>query len=407
MKKYILLVSLFFLIFSCGEEIPEYAEIINVDINTQKVSYKKVKLKGVVSLENFESERFKYLSFAKISLFLPPGTQIDENTATIKEINDVTYQEKGVSPNIRYTIQDNTLIPYTLNDQILVTLHYNLRNAFDFFKSLGLNPESGANGKPYGQIKVFYRLKFEIPNENNLKDTIKDNAMYYPLLNSLAFFEQKQLKHLALVVNPMVVTHEFAHSIFAYLAEGILDENTVFMDLVPKNCDDIHQDFYKSAMNEGFSDYWAAVKEGSTDLFYLSVTKHEIQADKDPVFDRSLENNKILTSNMLVTSRDEEKCQNETKEKSYYWAGTVWASSLWEIRKTLGIENFDKLVLKSYLCLYSEFNLNKSNITPALPGNCLVKTLKENNLSSEKINKVCSVLKKRFSIIQGEFNECN
>jgi len=388
MKYFIFLLALT-LFYSCGEDIPKYEEVLTVDINTKKVSYKKVELKGITSLSEFESERFRFLSKARIGMYLEAGDELDETTATVKELNDVTYKDAGVSPNIRYTIEDDTLIPYTLEDSILLTLQYNLRQAIDFFISNGLNMDTGANGPAYGQIRVFYELKFEMPNQSNEKEDMKDNAMYYPLLNCLAFLKQDKLKHLALVSNPMVITHEFAHSIFAYVAQGVLRDDDIFYDTLAQNCSDVHNDFYKSAMNEGFSDYWASRKTGSADLFYLSITKYEIGVDKTVIADRSLDNNRQLTSDMLVTSQDPSYCQSEPNTKSYYWAGTIWASSMWEAYNESNIENFDKYLLKSYACLHQVFSDKMNRITMATPGNCFVKTLKqENEVTQEQINKI-------------------
>lgn len=407
-RQYFIFLLLFTLFYSCGEDIPKYEEVLTVDINTKKVSYKKVEVKGITSLSEFESERFKFLSKARIGMYLEAGDKLDETTATVKELNDVTYKDKGVSPNIRYTVKDDTIIPYTLEDSILLTLQYNLRQAIDFFISNGLNMDKGANALAYGQIKIFYELKFETANQSKEKDVMKDNAMYYPLLNSLAFLKQDKLKHLALVSNPMVITHEFAHSIFAYIAQGVLKDDDVFYETLARNCNEVHSDFYKSAMNEGFSDYWASRKTGSADLFYLSITKHEIGVDETVIADRSLENNRQLTTSMLVTNQMPDYCQSETEGKSYYWAGTIWASSMWEAQKSTNIENFDKYLLKSYACLHEVFSDRMNDITMATPGNCFVKTLKqETDVTQTQINQVCSILKRRFSLIKGEFNECN
>jgi len=406
--KYFIFILVLIIFNSCGEEIPKYVEVLDVDINTKKVSYKKKEVKGIISLSEFESERFQFLSRAKVSMFLERGTEINEKTATIDEINDATYQDEGVAPNIRYSVEDDTIIPYTLEDSILLTLQYNLREAIDFFISNGLNMEQGANGLPYGQIRIFYEMNFEMPNEVQEKEEMKDNAMYYSFLNCLAFLKQDKLNHLALVSNPMVVTHEFAHSIFAYAAEGVLKGDEIYYDLLPQNCFGVRNDFYKSAMNEGFSDYWSSRKTGSADLFYLSVTKHGIGVDKNPISDRSLDNNRSLTLDMLLYDNDPNTCQATAQAKSYYWAGTIWASSMWEAEKTVGIENFDKYLLKSYSCLHSEFSNYLNAITLSTPGNCFIKTLKqESDVTQAQIDAVCTILKRRFSLIKGEFNECD
>jgi hypothetical protein len=412
MKYFIFLLTILFF-YSCGEDIPRYAEVLSVDMNSQKVSYKKVEIKGIKSLSDFESERFKYLSNAKIRTYITQeeADSFNIETATVDEINKLTYKDKGVAPSIRFTVKEDTIIPYTLEDSILLTLHYNLRESIDFFISNGLNIDEGMNGKPYGQINVFYELNIEAPSDDPINpesDAIKDNAMYYPLLNSLAFLKQDEYKHLALVSNPMVITHEFAHSIFAYASEGVLEGSDVYSNLLDKNCNDVHNSFYKAGMNEGFSDYWSSRKTGSADLFYLSITKEEMGVDTLPLQDRSLENNRNLTSDMLIYSTNPQNCQDEAASKSYYWAGTIWASALWEAEKTVNIEDFDKYLLKSYACLYTEFSNSFSSITMATPGDCFVKTLKQEiTVNQNDIDTICSIFKRRFSIISGEFNECN
>ena len=112
---------------------------------------------------------------------------------------------------------------------------------------------------------------------------------------------------------------------------------------------------------------------------------------------------------MLVTSNDPNNCQEEaTQMKSYYWAGTIWASSLWEAVNTLNIENFDKYLLKSYACLYNKFQNKLNRITMATPGNCFIEELKKHlEVTNEQISQICNIFKRRFQILAGEFDECN
>jgi hypothetical protein len=47
-----------------------------------------------------------------------------------------------------------------------------------------------------------------------------------------AFLPQDKLKHLALVSNPMVITHEFSHEIFAYAAMEKCTEISLNMECI-------------------------------------------------------------------------------------------------------------------------------------------------------------------------------
>ena len=406
--KYIIFLLTMLVFYSCTEDIPKYGEVLYVDNDAKTVSYKKVEIKGLTSLSEMAGDNFEYLLNVKISEKISESDLdgFDQYTATVDDINDLTYQDKGEPVNLRYRVIDDTIIPYSINDSILLTLHYNLQSAIDFFKENGLSLSKGARSDSFGQMRIFFDLIFETQNQFGVMEPMTDNAMYYPFLNSLAFLPQDTLKHLALVSNPMVITHEFSHAIFAYAAAGVMKGSDIYMDSVPKNCSEAISGFYTSGMNEGFSDYWASRKTGSADLFYLSITKEEMGVHREPLQDRSLENNRNLTSQMLIL--DTINCENEINSTSYYWAGTIWASSMWEAQKTSGIQDFDKYLLKSYACLYSEFSGYNNPITMATPGNCFVKTLKnEADVSSQSVQKVCDILKRRFGIIKGEFDECN
>ncbi len=387
------------ILYSCAD--PDKGEILYFDANKGEISYKVVKLPAIVDISELKSKYFNFLAGGKISAFV--STDVDENSLTVDDYNKLTYQKKGVTPGFRYQVQDDAIIPYTLKDTILLTLYYNMNSAMEFFVSLGLPLDNGANGDSWGIMDVFFELNMVLPNADGDPESMKDNAFYYPLMKIMAFLELDVLKHLAMAANPMVVTHEFAHSIFDFYAVGRVPGNKLVLDTVPEStCKAYTSAFYQSGFNEGFSDYWGSLHVGRSDVIYLSVTKEELGVKIDPTNERGLENNRILTSRMLIRYLS---CEDDLNTKSYYWGGTIWASSLWEINK-LNIDNFNPLVLKSYSCLHDYFQ-SKRDVTYALPGNCLVKTLKENNVTRENINKVCTILKRRFSIIAGELNECN
>ena len=123
--KYIVVILSMIFIFACGETIPKYGEVLYIDNENKVVSYKKVEIKGLTSLDELEADNFKYLSNAKLSEYVRFDGNINE--ATIDEINDAMYKDEGVAINLRHRVVNNTIIPYSLNDSILLTLHYNLK----------------------------------------------------------------------------------------------------------------------------------------------------------------------------------------------------------------------------------------------------------------------------------------
>ena len=398
-KQILIFISLLLFLYSCGES-PKKGEILYLDAQNSKISYKIVDLPNIVDIDHLKSTYFDFLAGGFISMYV---TEELTSESTIGKLNDLMLQDNGVVPTLRYRVENDAIIPYTLDDTMMLTLYYNMNQAMDFFVDLGLPLNKGANNDSWGKMKVMFELEMEIEDHKILDD----NAFYYPFMQIMAFLKQSKLKFLSMVANPMIVTHEFAHSIFDFYATGRIQEDELLSkyNYDPnkhsdvENCRYMQDTFYLAAMNEGFSDYWGSLKVGRSDIIYLSITKNALQVNEYPESERNLEEKKgeyrKLTPKMLL------KCDDDIKTKSQYWAGTIWASSLWEINKLNIDPNFNRYLLESYKCLNSYFKSGKK-IDLLVPGNCLVKTLKEKSVNTDK---VCSILNNRFHLLGG-FDEC-
>ncbi len=393
---------LFVLLVSC-DSVSDKGEIFFVDVPNKQVYFKKVPINDMEDISTLTGKYFKFFMNSEIDTTV--GFYEDINSVTVKEFNDKSFT-KGNSPNFRYFESDNAIIPYSLYDTILLTLYYNLQSTMEFFiNEAGLDLSKGIDGKPFGVMDILFELDYIYFEAYEQTAKMKDNAMYYPPLNSLGFLKQDRLKHLELVANPMIVAHEFAHSIFAYLATDRYHNNEYIISLLTNSYKDCSSEFYSAAMNEGFSDYWSAQKTKSPDLIYISISEEELGANIYEEYERHLNNNRVLTSNMLV-----DKCENINEVSiSYYSAGTIWASALWEAyhNQNINIENFNKYLLESYSCISNVVKL-RNTITMATPVNCFVEILKtKSDISSQQIDEICNIFNNRFSIIGSELYECN
>ncbi|MBN2695138.1 hypothetical protein JXR93_10795 [bacterium] len=392
-------------LFSCREE-PSKGEIVVVDPNEKVISFKTVDLNKMSSLDILDGEDFQILSGGKITMFVRYDG--DPSEITVGEFNKITYSEEAVEPKFRYTISDDVAIPYSIYDYVLLTLYYNLQSAYDFMVQEGM-PSVGANGEKFEKTPVFFNLNYEDSDLYGSPTDIKDNAFFDPIRVSLAFLKQDEFKSLALVSNPMIVAHELAHSVFNFLVEGRVDKDAKLYDSVSyyeasptATSEKCLSSFHLGAMNEGFSDYWGSLKTDSTNLIYLTISPDNMGVSVSEKYDRDLNNNRTLDSSMFPSTN--QICLEG--RHSYYWAGTIWASSLWEINKTLNIPELNRAIFDSYACLHNIVKYHKTDagrIRVSTAANCLVSSLRNRGVNTTES---CNILKKRFSIYADEIYEC-
>lgn len=405
----ILLLSLLIILVSC--DTPTKGEIVYVNSETKMVDFKIVEFNDLEDPGTLDNPYFNFKSNVVIQDYVEytQGNQPD-NPTTVGEAIDQSTTEAGNTPRLRYFIEDGAIIPYSIKDTILLTLYYHLEQGILFFISHGLEEMTGRYGKGYTKMPIYFELDFKQyigqNSDGSIKtESIKDNAMFLPGWNALAFFKQNQLKHLSLVLNPMVIIHEFSHAMFAYLAEGRLFPNdSVYLMMGSGSCLD---QFNALSINEGFSDYWASVYVNNPEMFYLSMSEQDAGLNLNVNNDRSLNNNRVLDSSAALST--EGQCENT--EYSPYWGGTIWASTLWEIYQKNEIKDFNKHLLYSYGCLADKFSklTSVNTFKMTTPANCLVETLRKRGVSTDKIYTVCSVLKKRYpdDTLSGGLDACN
>ena len=163
------------------------------------------------------------------------------------------------------------------------------------------------------------RVKFPQPLEINVRATTEDNSFYDPGLKQLQFgtggVDDAQ--------DAEVILHEFGHAI----------QDAI----VP----DFGQRPEGWAMGEGFGDYFAA-------SFFadLKLPKHraEIMAwdgfrgsKASPPFERRVDSRKTFTA----FREDGDEHDN----------GLIWSATLWDIRKSLGREAADRVIIESHFQL--------------------------------------------------------
>ncbi len=395
-------------LFSCREE-PSKGEIIVVNPNEKVISFKTVDIKSMSNLDILDGNNFQILSGGKISMFV--NYSGDPDQITVDEFNKITYQEEAVDPRFRYTVSDDTAIPYSIYDYILLTLYHNLQTAYDFMIAQGM-PLIGANGEEFKKTPVFFNLNYQEEKDSYGNPVnMKDNAFFDPIRVSLSFLKQDQLQSLALVSNPMIVAHEFAHSVFNFLVEGRVKKEAKLFDSISYyeenptvSSDKCISSFHLGAMNEGFSDYWSSILTNSPDLIYLTISPDDMGVSQSAKNGRNLDNNRTLETSMFPSNN--QSCLQQ-QSYSYYWAGTIWASSLWEINKTLNIPELNRAIFDSYGCLHNVVKNHKTDagkIKLSTAANCLVLSLKNRGVNTAQ---ACSILKRRFSTYSSEIYECD
>lgn len=115
-------------------------------------------------------------------------------------------KDAGTPVKVSWIKQDGALVPADFHSLNIATTYYNFERAFRFFEQIG---DLHTQEFPAPTVYYFPKLVFGGKTE-------KDNALFFPLLESFLILPFDDLQKIPLAINSGVVGHEYSHSIFNY-----------------------------------------------------------------------------------------------------------------------------------------------------------------------------------------------
>jgi hypothetical protein len=196
-----------FALLACAPEKPTPVDVVELVYNTGSNKYepRKVKLKTVTDLVALQGAAAKMVGGTKFV--------IDDNDPALRQagndvnkIKDAITKNQGGDVKVGWIESDGALVPADFHSLNLVTAYYNIERAREVYDRIG-----NSLGPKFGQRVVYYFPEF---TENG--ETLKDNAMFMPLLQSFLVLPFEEFQMVPFSINGGVVAHEFSHAVFNF-----------------------------------------------------------------------------------------------------------------------------------------------------------------------------------------------
>ncbi|RKH62431.1 hypothetical protein [Corallococcus llansteffanensis] len=138
--------------------------------------------------------------------------------ATEDTIADVLVKKSGHDVKASYITQkdektgEDVLWPADFHSWNMVTSYYNLERANEYFRTVGNVKTADFEPVP----TLYYFPEFILAQTS--KDPARDNAIFYPVLQSFMVLPFDQIQRAPLPLNAAVMAHEYGHLVFNRLA---------------------------------------------------------------------------------------------------------------------------------------------------------------------------------------------
>lgn len=232
--------------------------------------------------------------------------QTKEDFASLLEVR------KDKTPRAEYFVDDDVVVPFDVDTQLMVTLYHHLERAEDFFVGQGV--------EPVGRLKTYYFPQFAIFGLR--LPLLTDNAAYAPTLDAFLIPPTVFLvDDVPLSANRGVIVHEYGHAVFNRLVFG--------GDRAPEPTWDktfpADAALQLRSLDEGLADVFGALATQDPNFIAPSISLEAFGLDRDLRVER-------VWDSALQTEIDE---SDSAAGPNPYLLGSVIASAIWATRDFL------------------------------------------------------------------------
>lgn len=264
-------------------------------------------------------------------------------TATTPEaIANALLKEEGHDVRASYIEQDGVLWPADFHTWNMVTAYHGLERAFDYFQTVGNIPAADFK-KP---VTTYYFPEFVLADVD--KDPLRDNALYFSVMESFLVLPFDQLQRAPLAINAGIIAHEYSHRIFSlkvYNGQPFPVTLSNWSAAIPSPGANILKSF-----DEGLADYHAygtscRTATGCDTRFFSTSFPDTVAGERD------LSNtSRCMTANLRNQLNNQGMNEFSGKE---YTVGTLLATALYQAGQGAGQR---EVLMRAVVSAYSDTN---------------------------------------------------
>lgn len=275
-----------------------------------------------------------------------------QSATTPEAFVSALLKNEGHDVKASYINQDGVLWPADFHTWNMVTAYYNLERAFDYFQTVGNVPAADFK-KP---VTTYYFPEFILADVD--KAPMRDNALYFSVMESFLVLPFDQLQRAPLAINAGVVSHEYSHRIFnlkVYAGQPFPEALSLWSSSSPSLGANVLKSF-----DEGLADLHAY---GSTcrttkgcDAKFFSTSFHDAPYDQ-VARDRDLsKSDRCMTEALRAQLNNQGLAEFSGKE---YQVGSILASALYQAAEGQGQR---EVLLRSIVAAYNDSDPQKPGL---------------------------------------------
>ncbi|QSQ24996.1 hypothetical protein JY651_08715 [Pyxidicoccus parkwayensis] len=245
------------------------------------------------------------------------------NATTIEALKAALIKNEGRDVTASYIDQGGVLWPADFHTWNMVTAYYGMERAFDYFQTVGNVPAADFKDP----VTTYYFPEFILADVD--KDPLRDNALYFSVLESFLVLPFDQLQRAPLAINAGVIAHEYSHRIFnlkVYNGSPYPEALALWTAGSPSLGANVLKSF-----DEGLADYHAygttCRSTNGCDAKFFSTSFHDAPYDQ-VTRDRDLSKaDRCMTESLRAQLQQQSFNEFSGKE---YQVGTLLASALYQ-----------------------------------------------------------------------------
>lgn len=292
----------------------------------------EVELKTVTDIVRLEGSVARFIGGARI--VADSNDPELQNAGTAEALENALMKDRGSPVTASYIEKDGVLWPADFHTWNLVSTYYALERANDYFRTVGglVDADFG------GATTVYYFPEFILADSS--KDPLRDNALYFPPVNSFMVLPFEELQLAPLAINANVLAHEYSHRVFNQKVYGGQPLPTPIASWGGVGFNTL------KSLDEGLADYHSygasCVGPAGCNTNVLTTS-----FDDPGVPERDIAKPRCMSNALLNAMYTTQFSGPE------YQVGTILASALYEAGKTTGQH---KVIQKAVLAAYSDNN---------------------------------------------------